>query len=103
VISDIDFHQYRMGDCGMLVRARSVVLAVGVGALLLIVGGVTGAQQSAAPAPVAAVGPAVNDVAPNFTLAGATRYGLLKTPVTLADYRGRTVVLAFFFQARTKG
>jgi peroxiredoxin len=65
------------------------------------VGGVSGAQQAAAP-PVA-LGPAVNDVAPNFTLPGATRYGLLKTPVTLADYRGRTVVLAFFFQARTKG
>jgi len=47
--------------------------------------------------------PAVNDIAPNFTLPGATRYGLLKTPVTLADYRGRTVVLAFFFKARTKG
>jgi peroxiredoxin len=45
----------------------------------------------------------VNDVAPDFTLGGATRYGLLKTPVTLADYRGRTVVLAFFYQARTKG
>ena len=86
----------------MLVSARSVVLTVGVGASLLIVGGVSGAQQAPA-APAAALGPAVNDVAPNFTLPGATRYGLLKTPVTLADYRGRTVVLAFFFQARTKG
>lgn len=48
-------------------------------------------------------GPVVGDVAPDFTLPGATRYGLLKTPVHLADYRGQTVVLAFFFQARTKG
>ncbi|HYU53222.1 MAG TPA: hypothetical protein VEK37_09775 [Gemmatimonadaceae bacterium] len=48
-------------------------------------------------------GPALNDVAPDFSLAGADRYGLLKTPVRLSDYRGRTVVLAFFFQARTKG
>ena len=48
-------------------------------------------------------GPAVNDVAPDFALPGADRYGLLKTPVKLSDYRGRTVVLAFFFQARTKG
>jgi hypothetical protein len=101
MISDIDFHQYRMRYSAMLVPARSVLLTVGVGASLLIVGGVSGAQQAAAPAP--ALGPAVNDVAPNFTLPGATRYGLLKTPVTLADYRGRTVVLAFFFQARTKG
>jgi peroxiredoxin len=45
----------------------------------------------------------VNDVAPDFALSGATRYGLLKTPVRLSDYRGRTVVLAFFYQARTKG
>jgi hypothetical protein len=59
-------------------------------------------QQSAVVAP-APTGPGVNDVAPDFTLDGATRYGLLKTPVRLSDYRGRTVVLAFFYQARTKG
>ena len=81
----------------MLVRA----LTAGTVASLAIVSGVARAQQTAAPAAVA--GPAVNDVAPDFTLTGATRYGLLKTPVTLADYRGRTVVLAFFYQARTKG
>ena len=85
----------------MLVPARSLVLTIGVVASLSIVGGASGAQQAAAP--TIALGPAVNDVAPNFALAGATRYGLLKTPVTLADYRGRTVVLAFFFKARTKG
>jgi len=51
----------------------------------------------------AAVGPGVKDFAPDFALGGATRYGLLKTPVRLSDYRGRTVVLAFFYQARTKG
>lgn len=62
-------------------------------------------SQSGAAAPVAAVspGPSVNDVAPDFTLPGATRYGLLKSPVRLSDLRGRTVVLAFFYQARTKG
>jgi hypothetical protein len=57
--------------------------------------------QSASQMPTS--GPVVNDVAPDFTLNGATRYGLLKTPVRLSDYRGRTVVLAFFYQARTKG
>ena len=103
MIFDIDFQQYRMGYCCMLVRARSTVLVLGAVTSLVVVGGVAGAQQSAAPAPAAMIGPAVNDVAPNFTLPGASRYGLLKTPVTLADYRGRTVVLAFFFQARTKG
>ena len=83
----------------MLFPARSLL----VGASLLTGAGVSGAQQAAAAAPPLPLGPAVNDVAPNFTLPGATRYGLLKTPVSLADYRGRTVVLAFFFQARTKG
>ena len=91
-----------MGDCGMFVRARNAALAVAVAALVMF-GRVASGQQPAAPAPAAATGPAVNDVAPDFTLGGATRYGLLKTPVTLADYRGRTVVLAFFYQARTKG
>jgi hypothetical protein len=62
------------------------------------------AQVAPAAGPVpAAVGPAVGSVAPDFTLPGATRFGLLRTPVRLSDYRGQTVVLAFFYQARTKG
>ncbi len=64
--------------------------------------GVLEGQQSPSVA-AAAAGPGVNDIAPDFALGGATRYGLLKTPVRLSDYRGRTVVLAFFYQARTKG
>ena len=62
-------------------------------------------SQSVPPAatPAKSVGPGVNDPAPDFSLTGATRYGLLKSPVRLSDFRGRTVVLAFFFQARTKG
>lgn len=47
--------------------------------------------------------PAVGQLAPDFSLTGATRYGLLASPVRLSDFRGKTVVLAFFFQARTKG
>ena len=65
--------------------------------------GVARAQQSATATAAALAGPAVNDIAPDFTLPGADRYGLLRTPVRLSDFRGRTVVLAFFFQARTKG
>ena len=42
-------------------------------------------------------------MAPDFTLPGATRYGLLQNPVRLSDFRGQTVVLAFFPKARTKG
>ena len=41
--------------------------------------------------------------APDFTLPGATRHGVLAEPVSLSDYEGETVVLAFFFRARTKG
>ncbi len=42
-------------------------------------------------------------MAPDFTLPGATGYGTLKAPIHLSDFRGRTVVLAFFYKARTKG
>ncbi len=45
----------------------------------------------------------VGAVAPDFSLPGATRYGVLRNPVRLSDYKGKTVVLAFFFKARTRG
>lgn len=45
----------------------------------------------------------VGAVAPEFTLPGATRYGVLAHPVHLSDFKGKTVVLAFFFKARTSG
>ena len=46
---------------------------------------------------------AVGETAPDFALAGATRYGLLRDPVRLSNLRGNTVVLAFFFRTRTRG
>jgi peroxiredoxin len=45
----------------------------------------------------------VGAVAPDFSLRGATRYGVLAKPIRLSDFKGKTVVLAFFYQARTKG
>ena len=45
----------------------------------------------------------VGAVAPDFSLPGATRFGVLAKPVHLSDYKGKTVVLAFFFKARTSG
>jgi len=45
----------------------------------------------------------VGAVAPDFAIPGATRYGTLRGPVRLSDYRGKTVVLAFFFRARSRG
>lgn len=41
--------------------------------------------------------------APDFSAPGATRYGLLEQPVSLSEFNGKTVVLAFFYKARTKG
>ncbi len=63
---------------------------------------VAGAQQPAA-APPPQTGPKVGDTAPDFSLPGATRYGLLRDPVQLSSMKGKTVVLAFFFKARTRG
>jgi peroxiredoxin Q/BCP len=45
----------------------------------------------------------IGATAPDFELPGATRYGVLAEPVRLSDFRGKTVVLAFFFRARTRG
>ena len=58
----------------------------------------------ASPAKPAAAPPLeVGAVAPDFSLPGATRYGVLAKPVRLSDFKGKTVVLAFFFKARTSG
>ena len=62
----------------------------------------TGQQPGAQQAPNSA-GVEVGVAAPDFTLAGATRYGVLRDPVRLSDFRGKTVVVAFFPRARTKG
>ena len=85
----------------MLNKAR-IAASTAIAAASIAAASSAHAQAVTAAATVPA-GPAVNDVAPDFTLMGADRYGLLKTPIKLSDYRGRTVVLAFFFQARTKG
>ena len=76
--------------------ALMLVLALAPGSIAL-------AQQPAAAPPRPETGPKVGEMAPDFTLPGATRYGLLKDPVTLSGLRGRTVVLAFFVKARTRG
>ncbi len=45
----------------------------------------------------------IGSPAPSISLTGATREGVLPEPLSLSDLRGRTVVLAFFFKARTPG
>lgn len=76
---------------------RSMALAT----LIALLAASLAAQQPAAtedPKPLE-----VGVVAPDFTLPASTRYGLLKSPIHLSDFKGKTVVLAFFFKARTRG
>ena len=74
-------------------KLRTFALAIAFAALA------APAAAQDAPSP----GPAVGDVAPDFELSAATRYGELAAPFRLSDYKGSTVVLAFFPRARTKG
>ena len=69
--------------------------------LIIAPASILAAQQPAAPAPD--VGPKVGEMAPDFEFTGITRYGKLANAKKLSDFRGQTVVLAFFPKARTKG
>jgi hypothetical protein len=59
------------------------------------------AQQPATP-PVVGTPRAVGTDAPDFTLPSATKDGVAG-PLTLSGLRDQTVVIAFFFRARTRG
>jgi peroxiredoxin Q/BCP len=74
------------------VIARALVATLSVTALVAVSAGRLKAQS-----------PKVGDMAPDFTLKGSTKDGVLPKPIHLADFRGQTVVLAFFPKARTKG
>ena len=78
---------------------RPLCLALSLAAMPVVLA----AQQPAA-SPVATTPPLeIGAVAPDFAMNGATRYGVLASPVHLSDFKGKTVVLAFFFKARTSG
>ncbi|HKP15100.1 MAG TPA: hypothetical protein VJT85_03520 [Gemmatimonadaceae bacterium] len=81
----------------MLTSART---RLAIAAMLLLTASAAQAQQ---PAASGSPPPEVGSMAPDFSLAGATRYGVLRDSVHLSDFRGKTVVLAFFYRARTKG
>ena len=81
----------------MLTPART---RLAFAALLMVAASAASAQQPAAPANQP---PEVGSLAPDFALPAATRYGVLRDSVHLSDFRGKTVVLAFFYKARTKG
>lgn len=78
---------------------RKLVGMLAVLGVLLIAAPAAEAQGTPQAHPPLAVGA----TAPDFTLPGATRFGVLRDPIHLHDFRGKTVVLAFFIRARTKG
>ena len=45
----------------------------------------------------------VGTMAPDFEITGATRFGVVTPQVKLSDFKGKTVVVAFFPKARTRG
>ena len=79
---------------------RFTPLGWSVALSVLAVSSAAAQQPAAPPAPPQ---PEVGQPAPDFTITGATRYGLLREPIHLADFKGQTVVIAFFPKARTKG
>jgi thioredoxin-dependent peroxiredoxin len=79
----------------MFSAAGSLTLALG--ALLVAAPSSLAAQTPADHAP------AVGDMAPDFTMPASRAGQVLPQPLKLSDYRGKTVVLAFFPKARTSG
>lgn len=69
----------------------------------LVVAGLVAAPAAAQQTPQPDVGPKVGAMAPDFEFTGITRYGMLSQKHKLSDFRGKTVVLAFFPKARTRG
>lgn len=69
--------------------------AVIVAGVLGLVAAPTAAQE---PKPLEVGAPA-----PDFVLPGATSDGVLGSPIRLSDFRDKTVVIAFFYRARTRG
>ncbi len=78
--------------------------AAGLTALLALGGLLPPPAWAQEPVPPAAPAPlAIGAAAPDFVLAGATREGVLPAPVRLSDLRDHTVVIAFFYRAKTRG
>lgn len=79
----------------MRLSASALILVVGAGLFLAT----PGSAQNVPEPDLLAIG----EMAPDFALTGATRYGILQDPIRLSDLRGEVVVLAFFFRDRTRG
>lgn len=70
---------------------------------LLVLAGMVAATPAAAQEVETTPPLEIGAVAPDFVLPGAVRHGVLREQIRLSDYSGQTVVLAFFFRARTRG
>jgi hypothetical protein len=78
---------------------RSTIVGL---SLLALTATAARAQQQPAPAPT--FPPLeVGALAPDFTLPGGTRFGVLRDPIRLSDFHAKTVILAFFYRSRTRG
>lgn len=77
---------------------RPILVAAMVAAVGAVGSGKAEAQEVETTPPLE-----IGAVAPDFALPGGVRYGVLEDSVRLSDYAGQTVVLAFFFRARTRG
>jgi len=88
---------------GSSCTSRLVPLQQGFVVVMTLVLAALMQQPAAPPAPPPGRGARSRAQAPDFAIPGATRYGTLKNPARLSDYKGKTVVLAFFFKARTRG
>lgn len=79
--------------------ARAIACAIACAfPLALALPSAAAAQASAAPAV-----PKVGEKAPDFTIPVVTADDATPRPAKLSDFKGRTVVLAFFPKARTSG
>jgi thioredoxin-dependent peroxiredoxin len=74
-----------------------------VGASVLVSVSAIAQAPAAAAAPAAPPAPEVGQAAPNFTARLADASGVKANPVSLADYRGKVIVLAFYPLDRSGG
>lgn len=70
--------------------------ALGLAALLASFVPSLSAQETGTPLPV-------GTPAPDFALVGASAEGVLGDSIRPTDFRGQTLVIAFFFRARSSG
>lgn len=81
-----------------------MVRLAGLGLVGILTAGSLAAQQPPPPPPAPAppTPVAVGEAAPGFSLMGGNRAGVTG-PVSLEDFRDKTLVIAFFYRARSRG